>query len=235
MKMRLMLVLCAGLALMTVGIATATAGGGDNNAASKPCKDGGWQNLVREDGTTFKNQGDCVSYAVQGGVLEAKPTCVAGSDNFSDDAGGTQPTTFSGGTFDTAYGPDDPDVSFDTPGIRVDGDAGETGWFGLFATGTHVVWTGEGVNSFQLTFTEAVGSVTLDVESNRLVATTDTLTAYDASDIVVDTDFVVEAVHGVNTLTVTSASDNIDHFTVATDDGGFGRGLAFSNIVWDCN
>ena len=30
------------------------------------CKDGGWMDLVREDGTTFKNQGDCVSYTNTG-------------------------------------------------------------------------------------------------------------------------------------------------------------------------
>ena len=30
------------------------------------CKDGGWQSLTRADGSTFKNQGDCVSYAQNG-------------------------------------------------------------------------------------------------------------------------------------------------------------------------
>jgi len=30
------------------------------------CKDGGWQNLTRADGTTFRNQGDCVSYTNTG-------------------------------------------------------------------------------------------------------------------------------------------------------------------------
>ena len=30
------------------------------------CKKGGWQSLVREDGSTFKNQGDCVSYTNNG-------------------------------------------------------------------------------------------------------------------------------------------------------------------------
>jgi hypothetical protein len=79
--------------------------------------------------------------------------------------------------------------------------------------------------------------VTLDVESNLLSGlSTDTLTAYDASNVVLDTDVVIEAVHGVNTLTVTSASDDIDHFTIATDDGpSVEWGLAFSNIDWDCN
>jgi hypothetical protein len=30
------------------------------------CKNGGWQNIRRADGTTFKNQGDCVSYTSNG-------------------------------------------------------------------------------------------------------------------------------------------------------------------------
>jgi hypothetical protein len=43
--------------------------GGPNFIASLPCKDGGWQNQQRADGTRFDNQGHCVSYAVRGGVL----------------------------------------------------------------------------------------------------------------------------------------------------------------------
>jgi hypothetical protein len=34
--------------------------------AKSACKDGGWHSLVRTDGTAFKNQGDCVSYANTG-------------------------------------------------------------------------------------------------------------------------------------------------------------------------
>jgi hypothetical protein len=30
------------------------------------CKNGGWQNAKRADGTSFKNQGDCVSYTNTG-------------------------------------------------------------------------------------------------------------------------------------------------------------------------
>jgi hypothetical protein len=30
------------------------------------CKDGGWQTHLRANGTPFKNQGDCVSYTVNG-------------------------------------------------------------------------------------------------------------------------------------------------------------------------
>ena len=63
------------VAVVAVGIAVpvALAGGGNSDAANA-CKQGGWQNLVRQDGTDFKNQGDCVSYATKGGVLKAKST-----------------------------------------------------------------------------------------------------------------------------------------------------------------
>lgn len=67
MRFRSMLVLCGVLAL-AVGVSTATAGGG-NSAAAHACQKGGWKNLVRSDGTPFKNQGECVSYAAQGGTL----------------------------------------------------------------------------------------------------------------------------------------------------------------------
>jgi len=34
----------------------------DHPSDKDQCKDGGWQNLTRTDGTRFRNQGDCVSY-----------------------------------------------------------------------------------------------------------------------------------------------------------------------------
>ncbi|HEX8500290.1 MAG TPA: thrombospondin type 3 repeat-containing protein [Pyrinomonadaceae bacterium] len=34
--------------------------------SKEQCKDGGWQTLTRANGTTFKNQGDCVSYMSSG-------------------------------------------------------------------------------------------------------------------------------------------------------------------------
>ena len=58
---------------MGIAVPLAVAGGGNSDAANA-CKQGGWQNLVRQDGTDFKNQGDCVSYAAKGGVPKAKPT-----------------------------------------------------------------------------------------------------------------------------------------------------------------
>jgi hypothetical protein len=65
MRTRMLLVLCAALAL-SAGVATATAGGG-NSGNAEMCKKDGWKSLVGAEGTTFKNQGSCVSYAVQGG------------------------------------------------------------------------------------------------------------------------------------------------------------------------
>jgi hypothetical protein len=60
----------ASLALL-VGAGTAAAGGGNSDAA-KACQQGGWQTLVRQDGTGFANTGDCVSYGAHGGALVPK-------------------------------------------------------------------------------------------------------------------------------------------------------------------
>src|SRR5262249_57028830 len=73
MKLRTLLVVCAALAL-TVGVATASAGGGPGDAANaKQCRKGGWQHLYRSDGSTFKKQDECVSYAKRGGTLLTSP------------------------------------------------------------------------------------------------------------------------------------------------------------------
>src|SRR5215208_7407829 len=63
-----------GLLLMIAGVVavalagTALAGGG-NSENAKLCQQDGWQQLVRNDGTSFKNTGDCVSYAARGGTF----------------------------------------------------------------------------------------------------------------------------------------------------------------------
>ena len=64
------LLLAAVTAALIVPVALAGGGNSDN---AKACQQGGWQNLVRQDGSGFNNTGDCVSYAAQGGVLKAKP------------------------------------------------------------------------------------------------------------------------------------------------------------------
>jgi len=92
MRTRMVLVLCAALAL-AVGVATATAGGGNSDAA-KACQKGGWMNLVRADGSSFKNEGDCVSYAAQGGALttryaQARSDCATYGGTFAQGTGTT--------------------------------------------------------------------------------------------------------------------------------------------------
>jgi hypothetical protein len=68
-KIGTLFVLSAALTL-SIGVAGATAGGG-NSANAKSCQHGGWQTWVRADQTPFINQGDCVSYGAQGGTLTA--------------------------------------------------------------------------------------------------------------------------------------------------------------------
>ena len=153
------------------------------------------------------------------------PPCTAGSEDFSGDAEFSQPTTFAGGTIDTAYGTDG--------SVRVQGSS----WGGAFADGTHLLFSGFDVNSFQLTFTNAVSSVELDASSNVLYTTTNlTLTGYDASNNVVDSETLSNDQTGgpaVDTLAVSSTSNNIAYFTIATDDP-LVDGVGFTNINWGC-
>lgn len=44
-----------------------------NSENARLCQHGGWEHLQRTDGSTFKNQGACVSYAAQGGELQQIP------------------------------------------------------------------------------------------------------------------------------------------------------------------
>ena len=90
-------------------------------------------------------------------------------------------------------------------------------------------------NSFQLTFTDAVPSVQLDVGSNGWDHDTHvTLTGYDASNAVVGTDSVTQPAYAPSVhLSVASASNNVKYFTIATDDP-FQLGLLLDNIVWGC-
>ena len=117
MKMRTLLVVCAAVAL-TIGVATAAAdkggggggGGGKGNTLAAACKKGGWKSLYRADGTAFKNQGKCVSYAVHGGALQTAcqpgswsttgvtPCALAGIGFYVDTVGATSQTPCPVGT-----------------------------------------------------------------------------------------------------------------------------------------
>ena len=65
------LFVAAATAAIIVPLALAGPGNSDN---AKACQKNGWQTLVRQNGTGFNNQDECVSYGAQGGVLKAKPT-----------------------------------------------------------------------------------------------------------------------------------------------------------------
>ena len=75
------LVLCAVLAL-SAGVASATAGGGNSDNA-KLCQKGGWQTWLRADHTSFANQGACVSYGAQGGILTTFTTSTTSHTTFT--------------------------------------------------------------------------------------------------------------------------------------------------------
>jgi hypothetical protein len=63
------------LALMLGAMVTPiTAERGGNSAAAKACQKGGWEDLQRTNGTSFANQGACVSYAAKGGTLVSEQT-----------------------------------------------------------------------------------------------------------------------------------------------------------------
>ena len=54
------LLILALLAVMLPGTAVAKVKG------KSACKNGGWKELVRHNGTPFANQGECVKYAAKG-------------------------------------------------------------------------------------------------------------------------------------------------------------------------
>jgi hypothetical protein len=64
--MKRLLVALAMIALLAV-VAAAPAVAKD--AGKSDCKDGGWTTWVRADGSAFIDQGSCVSYVAEGGVL----------------------------------------------------------------------------------------------------------------------------------------------------------------------
>lgn len=88
-----------------------TAQSGGNSAAAQLCQNGGYQNLVRTDGTGFRNVGECVSYAAHGGTFGGGPVCSGvpggiiswwpGEGNAQDIVGQYDGTLQGGATFST--------------------------------------------------------------------------------------------------------------------------------------
>jgi hypothetical protein len=75
LRTSIMLMAAAGsTVVLSVGVATATAGGGNSKNAHL-CQKGGWMKLEGSDGTQFANQGACVSYGAHGGtIVPVSPT-----------------------------------------------------------------------------------------------------------------------------------------------------------------
>ena len=67
--------IAAVLALVVAAVAATPAGAtaGGNSANAKRCQDDGWKTLYRGDGSTFANQGDCVSYGAKGNTFLTEP------------------------------------------------------------------------------------------------------------------------------------------------------------------
>jgi hypothetical protein len=74
------------LTLVVAAVAAAPAGAAGNSDNAKLCQKGGWQNLFRSDGSTFKNQGDCISYGAHGNTFKPnawEAACLRAGGTFS--------------------------------------------------------------------------------------------------------------------------------------------------------
>jgi len=60
--------IAASLVVPALALAS-SAGAAGNSGNAKSCQKDGWKTLARADNTAFKSQGECVSYATQGGTL----------------------------------------------------------------------------------------------------------------------------------------------------------------------
>lgn len=49
-----------------ITVAPGNGGGGGSTPTKAGCKKGGWKTATKSDGSTFKNEGDCVSYVMTG-------------------------------------------------------------------------------------------------------------------------------------------------------------------------
>ena len=66
-------VLVLSLTVLGMLAAPTLAAPGGNSAASAACTNGGYANYTRQDGSTFKNEGQCTKYEAQGNALVLTP------------------------------------------------------------------------------------------------------------------------------------------------------------------
>ena len=80
------LIRIATLATVLVALTTGTAlAGGGNSAAAHACQKGGYLALVGSGGETFRNAGECVSFAARGGTFATGIIVPAGTTVTFDD------------------------------------------------------------------------------------------------------------------------------------------------------
>jgi hypothetical protein len=70
--MRILRTFILAAVLAALSASPAVAGGG-NSGAAHACQQGGWAELVGSNGETFRNTGECVSFAARGGTFGEPP------------------------------------------------------------------------------------------------------------------------------------------------------------------
>jgi hypothetical protein len=74
--MRKVLLVLPVLLAISIGVATAMAGGG-KSATAMMCQKGGWMSLQGSDGTHFASEEACVSFGAQGGTIVPIPPSIS--------------------------------------------------------------------------------------------------------------------------------------------------------------
>jgi hypothetical protein len=75
---RVLLISFLAVTVLPLASTPAAEAGGGNSSAAKACQNGGYAGLVTADGRSFKNEGDCVSFAARGGQFFAGLVVPAG-------------------------------------------------------------------------------------------------------------------------------------------------------------
>jgi hypothetical protein len=66
---RMAAIVLATLSILAIAAPVAAKPGSGNSTGSAACENGGYVSWTRQDGSTFKNEGECAKYTAKGGVL----------------------------------------------------------------------------------------------------------------------------------------------------------------------
>ncbi len=162
------------LIMGTLVLGTAVAADGGNSDAAHACQRGGYANYTRTDGTTFANQGQCVSYAAHGGTLKPVPTAkITGvAVFFKDTNNGFQAAAVTGTgflpnsriTFTVTFANPDPNnysALNDYPGVYTDASGNFTSGTSPSQTNTYIDLSCA-ANPIRVTATDGTNSASYD-------------------------------------------------------------------------